>query len=622
MKAKLISLLLGGALAVSLLSGCGSPAAQEPAQEAAESDVPVSEQTEIDESGETLIEFSDGVVTANGVTAALDNGELILDEGGVYRLTGSGEARVVVDAADSEEFTIILDGCDFTCADDEVIYFKTARAAELVLAEGSVNVLTSGDISNAEEPADEEASGAALRFKCPLTVTGSGSLSVGGYINNGIGGSGDLVIDGGVITVASVNDGVKSKSNITVNDGVLTVTSQGDGIQAEGELSVNGGTVDIHTGAGALDADMKVSDSSMMGMGGGPGRGSREASGETNADDETAAEVEIPEDTEGDQTERASDEMGGAFSMPWDMDDETSVSRKGLKAATAINITGGSVALDCADDAIHSDGDVTVSGGELRIASGDDGVHADSILSILGGTVDVVYCYEGLEAKSILIGDGFVSVVATDDGMNVNGGDGMFFGPSAEASSEAEEEDDTEDIPAELRIKGGVVLVDSGGDGLDSNGSIYIEGGEVFVSGPSSNWDAAIDYGEGSSEFVVTGGSIMAGGYSGMAEAPDDTDGAQPAIYYVLSDYAEDGDLCTLTDANGTVLLSFQFVHGYNCVVLSSPELTVGETYTLTAGDETAEIELTGTVFSNRTRGGMGGFPGMPGGASGESSQG
>lgn len=630
MSKKLLSLLLGGALTVSLLSGCGGATTRELAADPAADAVPASAQADIAEAGETLIEFADGVVTANGISADTDDGELILDEGGVYRLTGKGAARIVVEAADNEDITLILDGCDFTCADDEVIYIKTARSAQLVLADGSENTLTSGDASAAEETAEEDASGAALRFKCPLTITGSGALAVYGYVNNGIGGSDDLAIDGGVISVTAVNDGVKSKANVTVNDGVLTIDANADGIQADGELTINGGALDIVTGSGAEGADMKVSDSLMMGsMGGGRGRdrasgeaGEEAASGEpTDAD--TAAD-DAPEENQSASGESASGEMGGFPGMAWDMDDESSVSRKGLKAGIAITIRGGSVALDTEDDAIHSDGDVTITGGELQIASGDDGVHSDTTLAISGGTLDVRYCYEGLEATSILIEDGHVNVVATDDGMNVNGGSGMFGfgGPSGEASGESdgEDEDEDEDATPVLRITGGVVAVDSGGDGLDSNGSIYIEGGEVFVSGPSSNWDAAIDYGEGSTEFIISGGTVMAGGYSGMAEAPDNAADAQPSIYYVLDSYAEDGALCTLTDADGNVILAFSFVHSYNCVVLSSPELTVGETYTLTVGDQTAIIELTDTIFSNRTRGGMGGFPGMPGGSSGEAS--
>ena len=634
MRKRILPLLLTFLLAAAPLSGCGTTEDIEPVPAGTDESVSSADASADPETlaDEIPIVFSDNGVTVNGRAVETDGGELTLENGGVYRVSGTAEGRLVVDAADTEAVTLILDGCDLTWADDEVIYVKTADSARIVLADGSDNVLVSGDVPDEDAVLDEEASGAALRAKCPTTITGGGFLEVYGYINNGIASTGDITVEGGVITVTAVNDGLKSKANVTIRDGILTVNSDMDGIQADGELTIHGGTITVHTGAGSDGADMKVSDSLFMGMGGPGGRrgqGSSEASGETDTDEagseaersESSDEAEdgaaSPEpsapaenDSGTDTSDRASGEMGG---MPWDKDDEDSPSRKGLKAAGGITISGGCVMIDAEDDAIHSDGDVTLNGGEILDRSGDDGVHADARLIISDGILDVQYCYEGLEAKSILIEGGSVNVAATDDGMNVNGGSGFGF-PSGEASGETEEEDEdasdeaTEDDTGILRITGGTVVVDSGGDGLDSNGSVYIEGGTVYVSGPSSNWDAAIDCGEGSSVFVITGGIVMAGGYSGMAEAPDTEDDSQPSIYYVFADYADDGALCTLKDADGNILLSYSFVHGYNCVVLSSPDLAVGETYTLSVGDQQADIELTGVSFSNRTRGGFGGF--------------
>ena len=216
-------------------------------------------------------------------------------------------------------------------------------------------------------------------------------------------------------------------------------------------------------------------------------------------------------------------------------------------------------------------------------------------------------------------------MTGVDDGMNVNGGSGFGFGsgePSegaeeteeaddsaAETAAEAEEEEEEEEEETGfLRITGGTVFVNSGGDGLDSNGSLYIEGGTVFVSGPSANFDSALDRGDGSgAEFVITGGTLMAGGSSGMAEPPEVTEDSQPSILYAFSDFVDAGSLCTLTDSAGNVVLSYNFGNSYNCVVLSSPDLVIGETYTLAIGDQEAVIELTETSFSNRG-GGFGGF--------------
>lgn len=683
---KTLSAFLCVILALTLMAGCSDRQTEESApveitEEAESAVIPA-------DADITTIAFTEGGAEVSGSGVSInDDGGARIAAAGYYRLTGASSAgRVIVEAAETDDVTLILDGCSITCADDEAIYIKAAANAVIMLADGSENVLVSGTEPAEDEEivdAEEDASGAALRFKCPLTITGGGSLTVSGYINNGVGGSGDLTIDSGVILVQSVNDGLKSKSNIRIGGGELTVSSSADGIQSDGDLTITGGTLNIRTGAGAEGADMKVSDSAMFGTGGGPGEGpggesrrrssdepadeadadsaaeesesdqtldeaaldepeaadvldeaapeaesdESETASEPTADDQEAEAAEAPDsgdasgegpgdgdDNRGEASgERGDDDRDGenGSRMPWDMDDESSVSRKGLKSGGSIMIEGGSILLDAEDDAVHADGDFTISGGDLLVKSGDDGVHADRQLSITGGSVGVEQAYEGLEAKSILITDGRVKIVANDDGMNVNGGD-MFGFPGA--SGEAEEETDAEeedDLPAELRITGGLVVVDSGGDGLDSNGSLYIEGGEIYVSGPSTNMDAALDTGDSSDcELLITGGSLMAGGYSGMMESPESAENAQGFIYYTISDYAEDGALCELKDADGNVLLSYHFNHSYNCVVLSSPDIREGETYTLTIGGQEYTIEMTDSYFTTRgqrgSRGGSG----------------
>lgn len=46
-----------------------------------------------------------------------------------------------------------------------------------------------------------------------------------------------------------------------------------------------------------------------------------------------------------------------------------------------------------------------------------------------------------------------------------------------------------------LTINGGTVTINADGDGIDSNGYFYINGGTVYVEGPESNGNSALDYG-------------------------------------------------------------------------------------------------------------------------------
>ena len=57
--------------------------------------------------------------------------------------------------------------------------------------------------------------------------------------------------------------------------------------------------------------------------------------------------------------------------------------------------------------------------------------------------------------------------------------------------------------------------MNAGGDGLDSNGSITINGGVIYVDGPTNAGNAALDMG---TEMLVNGGTVVAAGSTGMDE--------------------------------------------------------------------------------------------------------
>lgn len=58
-----------------------------------------------------------------------------------------------------------------------------------------------------------------------------------------------------------------------------------------------------------------------------------------------------------------------------------------------------------------------------------------------------------------------------------------------------------------ITISGGTLRINAGGDAIDSNGDLNIEGGAVYLEGPTSGGDGILDFaGNGS----MTGG-ILAG---------------------------------------------------------------------------------------------------------------
>lgn len=268
---------------------------------------------------------------------------------------------------------------------------------------------------------------------------------------------------------------------------------------------------------------------------------------------------------------------------------------KGLKSDGLLLLNGGTFVMDCEDDAFHSNGDVTVTGGSYTVATGDDAFHADGALTVSGGTVDITKSCEGLEGATVDVTGGVISVVASDDGINAAGGDG-------------------ENVPGQannsywIHVSGGMITVDAGGDGIDSNGDILVSGGELYISGSTGDGDSAIDC---DGDAAITGGVVVAAGSSGMAQNFG-TNSTQGSILVTFSGGST--EQVTLTDSSGAVLASFTPAKRYTCVVISTPDVVQGGTYTITAGTQTQTVTMSSLIYGGGmgfgSMGGMGAFPG------------
>ncbi len=282
---------------------------------------------------------------------------------------------------------------------------------------------------------------------------------------------------------------------------------------------------------------------------------------------------------------------------------EDTASTKGIKADGAIYVNGGTFNVDSADDSVHSNSDVTLNAGTYTLSTGDDGVHSDEALLVNGGTITISKCYEGLEGLTVTINDGDIDITASDDGINAAGGNdasgfgGMggdgFMGMKAPGDTDSADDDnvqnDTSTDEMWMEINGGSIHVLAGGDGLDSNGNLTINGGEVYIDGPSDNGNSAIDYGDRSSCYI-NGGTVVAIGSSGMAEEISDESDQQVA-FVKLDSQMQAGDV-TLTDSDGNIIVSYTALKAYDCVIISTKDLEEGQTYTLTTSGTETEVSL------------------------------
>ncbi|MFZ1400062.1 MAG: carbohydrate-binding domain-containing protein, partial [Candidatus Promineifilaceae bacterium] len=176
-----------------------------------------------------------------------------------------------------------------------------------------------------------------------------------------------------------------------------------------------------------------------------------------------------------------------------------------MKAGVALTITGGTITINSADDALHANGTITINGGLFTLASGDDGMHADATLTINDGTIAILTSYEGLEASNVIVNGGTVDIVSSDDGLNGAGGN-----DTAASESTGFGQDNFSSSQGTITINGGTITIaaaaSGNGDGLDANGTITVTGGDTVVKTPSSYRDYSdIDY---DTAFSLTGGSV------------------------------------------------------------------------------------------------------------------
>ncbi len=511
-------------------------------------------------------------ILLQGLTAECDSKDVTVDGGtvtiraeGTYVLSGTlDNGQILVDAGENDQLQLVLDGVNVNSSASAALYIREADKVFITLAEDSENTLSNGGSFVSD---DGDSIDGVLFSKQDLTCNGAGRLTVTSPGGHGVVCKDDLVLTGGTYTVRAgshgfdVNDSVRidgaalvletGKDGVHVEnegdetlgyfylaDGSLSVVSDGDGISASGALGVSGGDVTVTSGGGHENGPQHAS-------GGFGGSGWNRA---------------VTSSTDTDSTE----------------------STKAIKADGGLLLAGGTFALDSADDAVHSNGDVTVAGGTFTILTGDDGFHADEALTVTGGTIRVENSYEGIEGLHVLVTGGEIQLTADDDGINAAGGtdeSGFGFGGGRGPGGGPGGSSD-----GSVVISGGTVSIVAYGDGIDVNGSLEISGGDVTVTGPTEGDTAALDFDTGG---VITGGRFVGTGGAGMAQT---FSGSSQGVIALQVGNQPAGTQIVLRDG-GEILLTVEPSLPYAVVILSLPELTKGETYTVTVGSYTGEFK-------------------------------
>lgn len=562
---------------------------------------PETEEDEAWKSNTGVIDLDSMSVSGEGV--AVEGNTVTVTKGGDFTVKGElKEGRIVVNAVNAdgekEKVKLRLSGARIASSNGAPIEVQAADKLYITLEDGTENVLIDTTAADAETDA-------ALYSKDDVELKGKGKLTLSSANGHGIKSSDSIEIANGKIAVSAAKDGINVNETVLVSGGELAVKAEGDGIQADEILHVTGGKLEVET-TGAETSD--------------------------------------------------------------------TASSKGLKADWLMQIDGGEIGINSSGHGVHCADELYLNGGAVTVSSANKGISAHGNLYLNGTAVTVEKATEGIESKAVMtVNDGDIKVSCSDDGLNAGGTNGqdvggkMGFGGGRgnrpaemtgekgefDAASSATQTPERGEKPVmqappmqeqtavteqsansehHIQINGGNLVINAGGDGIDSNGTLIMDGGNVVVFGPSDGANGALDYGSGC---WVNGGTLIATDAGAMLESPMSNSG-QYTISAFTSAQMSAGTTIAIKDKSGKTLLSAEVPKSYSHVYFSTGELEAGESYTLCEnGTDGESVELTDesklASIGTRTAGSFGGGrfdknqggemptpPEMPNGNSGE----
>lgn len=391
-----------------------------------------------------------------------------------------------------------------------------------------------------------------------------------------------IKVTGGTYIIDSQDDAVHTNGNMYIDNGKYTINTGNDAFHADTQLVINGGTIDIqnsYEGIESLEIIINGGDINV-----------------TASDDGINASGGSSDSTDT-QQQGISDN-----NRPGNMDNNDSNMNLGQPGVMM--------------DGNQSDnGTMGGNGNNMGQPQGTpDGNQSDN--GMMGGNSDSMGQSQGSPDGS-QSGNGVMGGNGNNMGQpqgvldGNKSGNGMMGGNSDNMGQPQGKPDNNQsgnmggfgnsDSIATMTINGGNLFVNASGDGLDANGSIYINGGTVIICGPTSDGDTAIDF---DSACEIKGGTVMAFGSSGMLETPTSAENGACIVTSFSSVSA--GTQYTLTDSTGKTILSYTPSKAYASAIVYSADISTGNTYTVNAGSVSQSITVNSAVTSNASSGAAG----------------
>ena len=450
-----------------------------------------------------------------------------------------------------KKFIIDLDGVTLANKSGAAINIQKGTDGDkrcyLRVTDGTVNTLSDG--SSYSTPADEDEKGVVFS-EGKLLVSGTGTLVVKGNGKHGIASDDYIYLHAGtntVITPASGYNGIKANEGIYVAGGVHNITCTGNapkGLASDSLVLITGGrTTVINNGVAVYDSD------------------------EQDYSQPSGVKCDSAVIVKGGELYCKSTGNGG----------------KGIRAGmiytqdggvVKVITTGTSVGSSSSYSAMRPGGSMTSSGSDAEAKGVHVGSKSDTsgLITINGGSL-VVRCTggegsEGIESKNkIVINGGMVESYCYDDPINAK---------------------------TNITINGGYVYGNAtNNDGIDSNGTLTINGGVALACGATAPEDG---FDCDQNTFTITGGILV--GIGGDSSTPTSSVCKQAVVLSNIS--LSSGSVVAIQKSDGTATGAFKVPARYSGtykVLLSAPGIATGNTYNFLSNATVGGKSFQGIVF-------------------------
>ena len=572
-----------------------------------------------DESSATKITLSGDSASVSGSGAVAEGSTVTISTAGTYIVSGNlTDGSITVTTSENDKVQIVLNGVKIVSSSGPAIDIQSADTCFITLAEGTQNSLSDGSAFTSED------ANACIYATCDLTINGSGSLDVSGNYRHGVFSKDDLVVYGGSINVSAVEDGLNGKDSVEIGAGDISIDSGADGVKSSKSTNPEKGFVYVSGGSLSIDAeDDGIQAKTYLCIAGG------------------SIEIDAADDALHSDLEGA---LNGGSTTVRSGDDA-------FHCETKLEVNDGSFVAETCNEGYEAE-QVVVNGGDTNICALDDAMNASAAdLSDDSESSDAdtsTIAPSGEPDANAAQPDGSIGVPgASSANADSNGqqntaprgagqqdsatspelpsDDGAQGGQAGEAPSDLGHAPDVQgrmerggqapggqggapgasDSNCLIQINGGKVVLDSQGDGVDSNGNVEITGGTLLVNGPSSDGDGAFDY---DGEATISGGTVLMAGAVGMAQSF--TSGTQAFALVQASGSA--GNVIEATDADGNVIATLTATKAFGCVLVSGAGVSDGDTITASVDGAATMATASTAGTSGIATGGLGGLGGGP----------